>query len=739
MIPCRVLAKHPELPGDLPVPGKAVSLRFSARNIAGCCRIARSPVPDENGLKSQTTYEKLTLDLILEGVKIQGRNGQPMSTYAISFDIAAIFVCIACFASVLLRHQTGKLQNKVFLLLLVIITCGATTNTILTLSQPLTQENILMGNAAQYIYFILHTALPPAFFYYMLCVAGAVRRYSKKMHLIFILPALICELLVLSNPITGWTYTFDESFAYYRGWVVYLIYGVAAAYLFAGVFLVLKTWNALTPIRRNSLLFYVGLVLSGIFVQMVVPPVRIELFAESVAMMGMLLTIENEDDRRDNATGVYLRSTLLVNFERYLSSGVPVNVVCLRMENLDFVARALGPKSSTLLLGEVSSWLKGFIPWFRIYRASLSSFIIVSFDPEPDEVEEWSRKIEERFKSPWNVLDADVPISAVVMYGGAPADFASGEEVLMMADTPVPSGLPDRVLSGSDLAYLKRRTQVEQAVVRGFEDGNFEVYYQPICRADGTVCAAEALMRLADPIMGNIPPDEFIEVAEHNGTIDRIGMFALEEVCRFIATGEPARVGVDLIHVNLSVVQCLDPDFSESAEAVLEGHGVSPAQVNFEITESFATDDETALRKTLNKLVSDGFHFSMDDYGTGYSNMHHIFAYDFDVVKVDKSILWDADRDGDALTVLEYTMKMIHKTGRKTVVEGVETPTHVELLRRLGADYFQGFYYSRPLPRDAFISRVEELQEEAKRQLPPSAPDNGELKDSLRISAPAVL
>ncbi len=217
-------------------------------------------------------------------------------------------------------------------------------------------------------------------------------------------------------------------------------------------------------------------------------------------------------------------------------------------------------------------------------------------------------------------------------------------------------------------------------------------------------CSAEALMRLHDSVLGNVPPFEFIEVAERMGLVDEIGEFALREVCSFIASGVPSALGIDHINVNLSVIQCMQAGFAERIKEIVESYDIDPSMVTFEITESVAARDYKFLAGVMGTLKGCGHRFAMDDFGTGYSNMHSLVALDFDVVKIDKSVLWDAEKSESGLVVLTSAVSLARNVCCDVLVEGVETKAQVELLHSLGADYYQGYYYARPMPKEEFAS-----------------------------------
>ncbi|MBO6015470.1 MAG: EAL domain-containing protein [Lachnospiraceae bacterium] len=219
---------------------------------------------------------------------------------------------------------------------------------------------------------------------------------------------------------------------------------------------------------------------------------------------------------------------------------------------------------------------------------------------------------------------------------------------------------------------------------------------------------AEALLRLQDEVLGNIPPDEFIPLAEQIGLIEEIGDFVLHEVCAFIKSGIPAKKGLECINVNLSVIQCIQPDFVSHILEIVNSYGIDKHMINFEITESVAAHDYQLLGSVVKQLKENGILFSMDDYGTGYSNIQSVFSLDIDVVKIDKSILWGAEKSRLGYVILENSARMIRQMNKKILVEGVETQQQIDLLTTFDVDYLQGYFFSKPVPQNVLIDLISE-------------------------------
>jgi EAL domain-containing protein (putative c-di-GMP-specific phosphodiesterase class I) len=185
-------------------------------------------------------------------------------------------------------------------------------------------------------------------------------------------------------------------------------------------------------------------------------------------------------------------------------------------------------------------------------------------------------------------------------------------------------------------------------------------------------------------------------------------------VCKFLSTGFLYRYGMDCINVNLSVMHCMQPDFLDHIHQTVEEFAVDKNSVNFEITESVAANDYSILSNVVSELKGSGFMFSMDDFGTGYSNMSSMFSLDFDIVKIDKSILWGAFESDHGRIILENSVAMIRRMGQQILVEGVETAEQLDLLQKLRVDYLQGYYFSKPLPQDDFVAFISDKTEAAK-------------------------
>jgi EAL domain-containing protein (putative c-di-GMP-specific phosphodiesterase class I) len=197
-------------------------------------------------------------------------------------------------------------------------------------------------------------------------------------------------------------------------------------------------------------------------------------------------------------------------------------------------------------------------------------------------------------------------------------------------------------------------------------------------------------------------------VAEQNGTILTVGLLVLEEVCRFIREYDLKQRGIDFIEVNLSVVQCMQERLFEEVTALLKQYDIPPEMINLEITESAEAYSEERLVRNMARLSLTDITFSLDDYGSGYSNINYLVDLPFSIVKIDKYIVWAAMKKVASRRVLENTIAMCKNINLKVVTEGIENPDMMNMVIDMGADYLQGYYFSKPVTREKVIECLEE-------------------------------
>lgn len=246
-------------------------------------------------------------------------------------------------------------------------------------------------------------------------------------------------------------------------------------------------------------------------------------------------------------------------------------------------------------------------------------------------------------------------------------------------------------------AIAQERRLLEMDLRAAIRTGQLMVYYQPqVDVFTAQMVGAEALLRWHHPVRGNVPPSEFIPLAEETGLISEIGPWVLRKACED-AVNWPlaARVAV-----NCSPAQFQNGSFIEVVRQVLQDTGLKPSRLEIEITESLLLRNTDANLKTLWGLKELGVRVSMDDFGTGYSSLGNLRSFPFDKIKIDRSFINDLKNSVDAAAIIRAVVSLGRSLGITTTAEGVETRDQLTYLRAEGCSEVQGFYYSEAQPSD---------------------------------------
>lgn len=636
----------------------------------------------------------------------------------ITFDICSVVTLIVLILSLFIRRMTRGTSNVIFFLLTItVFLSGIFDIARLCLPKYLTPsvQSQYLVYGLNYAYYIFRNLSTPVYILFIFSICGMWHDFYNDMLLkvTWAVPVTGIIGLIVVDCFIHKIFVITPELVYERGpWLSYI--RIAAIWILAySIICLIYNKNMLTKHKFYLLLSLSPINIIGILIQSYWPQYIVEIICTTFPLLFISLAVQKPEEIIDMNSGSLNLQAFKNELRRNFAAKRKSRLISMQIIDFERIKNQFGKENLKTFLSYIIKSLYTICKndEYEVYYLDEGAFSILTLKDDQKGNEELARRVRNFMAGRHTINNINFMIDFKICYLRCPEDLKDFDSVINFE-----RNMLHILMETNSLIYLEEISdsrdfqihyQIDHIIQKGISNNNFEMYYQPIYDIEKKqFVSAEALIRLKDDELGFISPAVFIPAAEKSGTIHQIGDFVLEDVISFISKNSIDYYGLEYIELNLSVAQCIESNLSEKILKLLEKYTVSPDQINLEITETSQNVNFEIIEKNINLLAQSGISFSLDDYGTGYSNILRITKLPLHIIKLDKSFVDDLERPG-MKTIIKETIAMLKKMNKKILIEGVETYEDFDYFRAAGCDYVQGYYFSKPLNRDEFFRFLE--------------------------------
>lgn len=631
-------------------------------------------------------------------------------SYIIHYDVAALMVTLVVACHFAVKKSIPSRQTTMFAWMLGLATLANALDllTIYTINNP-TAIPVWMNSLLNQCYLLTFNGIAAFYYTYLVSWSKKMNEWTPMYYFRALFPYAISAAFIITSPFTKLIFYFDENGIYQRGPWQFIMFLIAIYYMIAAIIQVIIHRATMSKTQKAIVLVFTTSAFIAIIVQQFIPNLLVIHLAIAISAVLMYLSLQNPENYYNQQFGLFNRMAFHEMYNTYILRGKAFYVLGLQIDGLSFINETHGVGAGNMLLKQISEYLQHINGSNYVFHFSGTKFLIMKPHRLHNAPEQLITQLQQRFKEAFWINGVKCAPSLSLCLLECDSDKISLEDALDMITYSLQEaslGTGNSVVHATHeiLEHGRKESRLIQLMKKALLEDRFELYYQPIYSVkDKRFTMAEALIRLKDDTGAFISPDEFIPLAEKNGLILEIGEYVFREVCRFTTTERLASYGLKSVDVNLSAVQCMQRQLHAKLTEIMDEFGVDYHFISLEITETAAVMSSDTLRLNMDELIGKGINFSLDDYGTGFSNMATIIEYPFHTIKIDKSLVWSAMEKPKSMCALKHSIHMVKDMNMELVAEGVETLEQTNMLKDMGCDYFQGYYYSKPLPSKDFL------------------------------------
>ena len=641
----------------------------------------------------------------------------------ITFDICSVITLAVLLLSIIIRKLTRGKSNVLYILLVTVVFLSGIFDILrvsLPSKLPLTLVSQIQIYTYNYLYFLFRNISTPVYILFIFSVCGMWHEFNKDLLLKITwgVPVFAVIAILVMNLFSNKLFIITPELEYVRGpWLTYM--RICAVWILAySVICLIYNRNMISRQKFLLLLSLCPINIIGVLFQLFFPKYLVEILCTTFPLIFISIAVQKPEEIIDMNSGSLNFQAFKDEIRRNLGAKRKLHFITVKIINFDIIKNTLGKENINAFLVHVVRGLYTICnnDEYDVYYHGNGGFSVLTLRDNTHEIDQIAQKMRNFFASKHEINKINIMFDFKICCVRCPEDLKDYDSVITFDKNILHS-----IKENNTLVYLSEiseskdfqiSNQIDRIIQQAIKNNLFEMYYQPVYDVKARqYSSAEALIRLKHDEYGFISPAMFIPAAEKSGAIHEIGDFVLENVIAFVSENNLEEFGIGKIDINLSIAQCIESNLSEKIINLLTRYAVSPEKINLEITETSQEVNYDIIEQNITQLSEKGISISLDDYGTGYSNILRITKLPFDIIKLDKSFVDDLDKPG-MKTVISETISMLRKMNKKILIEGVETYEDFDYFRNAGCDYIQGFYFSKPLTKNEFFVFLRSVQDE---------------------------
>ncbi len=623
--------------------------------------------------------------------------------YIYQYDIVALFISLTVLINFLYKRTINTRVTRAFIICIISLIVSTTFDLISVYSIPNAAKIPLWLNyVINILYYVGLGSIPPIYFSCIIFSIEEKQPFSNLIKRILFFPYLIIILLVVSTPFTKWIFYFDNNFNYNHGSLNLVPHAISFAYSFFCIGITHTKRDLLSKLQKNTVNYYVLATIIATIIQLTFPKYLIIEFAFSITIFITYFCFDNPSSYKDPEMSVYNIKAFDLSVQSILKKKKRNRILGIQIIGTKYIENTIGSENTSLLLKTVANYLQMSAIHMPLYRLSKTRLAFILPDDE-NKMNQIISRINLAFSEPFRIGEFKLFLKVHFVKVLLPTEADNLEDTIDIIEkslkeiTKEPTG---KIISANAkiLNDKKRNQDILKILTKAVETEDFYIVYQPIWSTEEQKFSIiEALIRLNDDEIGYISPKEFIPIAEQNGLINKIGVIVMKKVCSFARQNKIWTKGVKYIQINLSVIQCMQIKLYKDLLKTIEEYDLDYEYFNFEIKEDSIFASRKTLLNNMKKLAEKKIYFSLDDFGTTFSNITSLIDFPFKTIKLDLKLVKKTADEDKIKKILNNIVNLAVSLGIEVIAEGIETIAEFEEIKKMGCQYVQGFYYSKPL------------------------------------------